>query len=1254
MAAVENGSGADRADVSEDSPIILLENNDNKKKDTTTTEKKLVISTSPQDILTNSTQTATSTLKGSSTNISNSSGSSGSDELTFLIEVVKATIPLPFQSSKKKNNTPSSSSSNRGIHCTTSWIGPINPSGYKRRCKFVHRTKTLKSSGGKQDTASSSSNINTEKDDKDDEDEVDCTEHIFTVNDSSLFLFKTSMKQLANATISSEVDDENSSKSKDTTKDTQDIQDMLSSGGLRFDVFERPLDNMFTSVATTLIADNISEKESNALTREVPSSSSAFRLVGSLFLTPQELLENCNEERFECSVMENWKRIHTNYQGLRGEGSMKGRLDSVSKSMMTTKVVNGAKLALRIRLASKFDIAFIKSLAMDDSETNGGVNTALQSTLIQHDGSGGTNKQLQQLITEVDENLMTADTTMKALGNISPIAQESVRYLFSNDTEPRLLVKPYPDPSRVKETSWLTEQGLHTECLKPSTNWIQAGQQSCDEVTNLLGRVFIEILQCNGLPNTDAGGAVGNKTDAFISIVYGDIMVQTEVIDDSCSPMFMPWCSRAFIFQLGHPSTALHIGVCDYDIGPLEHECIGRVAIHLGKFSPGTLYTLTYNLYESSNLTEKGEDTGTITLRLRMEIPNEKKFLLEGWKVPETKWVNSQQWKSHRVAKYCVDGPHDDDVFEMALFRSHINELLTQKRYMSYAIGDALRSLIYWRGQVKVGNVWLPLHSAVVFYCSIHVVENLQLLPSFILFGCGWIMLANMFNRTSHPNPWTRGHSFMKYWSILIGSGGLEATQINPLEGHKETTKLETKWKQRLADDDAKYYKQLELNAKVKAISDEATIRTKTKASANTALVDPLSALAGAKLLPYQQRLSGYCKKMRHIRNVMNWNESIISFFITLILFGAGIVALFIPWRFILQWTLRVVVWIFLGPWMWICDLFFHEETEHQKTKARRKARKLFQTQQMVAKSLRENALKMKDFRVKLFGKYITRLPEFNLIRHEDVPLPESFAEPYHSEEEVKSDKFVPSQDLTGVMIPMCGQDKVQTQTKRQREKEVLISQHQKMINAKSTQSETVLEEEVDECFELVGGDNHVICLHSDSSGLSSQDEKQLDSPTDLANTRSSSDRDVIISDKAIQLALDSQLGPHDPSNKKSKWVLSASIQMSLRKETVEEETPLICDDPKRSRLLKQSSILEEGVEIVPFLDSAADEDGITGRQPDNDNDHVSVFYVPTKDTKVGGEEEEAADSGSTKGVKTIRFKDPLNDRLRQNIMTTL
>ena len=63
------------------------------------------------------------------------------------------------------------------------------------------------------------------------------------------------------------------------------------------------------------------------------------------------------------------------------------------------------------------------------------------------------------------------------------------------------------------------------------------------------------------------------------------------------------------------------------------------------------------------------------------------------------------------MAKYCVDGSHDEDVFELNLFWSYMDELLTQKRYLSYAINDAVQSLIFWRGQVMVGSVWLPVHS---------------------------------------------------------------------------------------------------------------------------------------------------------------------------------------------------------------------------------------------------------------------------------------------------------------------------------------------------------------------------------------------------------------------------------------------------------------------------------------------------------------------------------------------------------------
>jgi hypothetical protein len=88
----------------------------------------------------------------------------------------------------------------------------------------------------------------------------------------------------------------------------------------------------------------------------------------------------------------------------------------------------------------------------------------------------------------------------------------------------------------------------------------------------MLGQVYLEMLKYRGLPNTDTGGSVGNKTNLFVLVVYGNIMVQTEVINDSLSPMWMPWSLRMFMLQLSHPSTAMHKGVADYNFGPLKHK----------------------------------------------------------------------------------------------------------------------------------------------------------------------------------------------------------------------------------------------------------------------------------------------------------------------------------------------------------------------------------------------------------------------------------------------------------------------------------------------------------------------------------------------------------------------------------------------------------------------------------------------------------------------------------------------------------
>lgn len=256
----------------------------------------------------------------------------------------------------------------------------------------------------------------------------------------------------------------------------------------------------------------------------------------------------------------------------------------------------------------------------------------------------------------------------------------------------------------------------------------------------------------------------------------------------------------------------------------------------------------------------------------------------------------------------------------------------------------------------------------------------------------------------------------------------------------------------------------------------------------------------------------------------------------------------------------------------------------------------------------------MKAFRVRWFGKFITRLPDYNLVRHEDVPLPESFAEPYHSED-VTSKRFVPSQDLSGSMVPLIGQNADERRAKVESEKDCLVGLYQKMTDQSpdhmvhSPEEDNVIE---DEGFEIIGGsENQIICLPSESEDAT----KEVKEPnsTEITAARSKSERDIVVSDKAIQSALEKEL-LRQSSNRipsKSKWVFSATVAFSLRRERVPAppalETPTsprLCNDACKS--IEQAGPEEEGVEIV-----------------ENDGGQVSTFYVRDESKQISNNENE-------------------------------
>lgn len=226
-------------------------------------------------------------------------------------------------------------------------------------------------------------------------------------------------------------------------------------------------------------------------------------------------------------------------------------------------------------------------------------------------------------------------------------------------------IRPGPDPKREEETTWMTKDALNAECLKPTEQWIDSG-------SGQLGRIFVEILGCDDLPNLDTGGFAGNKTDAFVSLVFQDSVVMTDIVDDCLAPRWMPWTKRGFIFHMMHGSSQLFLGVFDHDdgINPADdHDLVGRVSVDLSNLRKDTMYTMTYNIYTTAKMTQR-KRKGTITIRLRLEIPDERKLLLATLEPPPQMYVNVKTRKEFSAVRRTCNGKYDMEKYNMKVINS--------------------------------------------------------------------------------------------------------------------------------------------------------------------------------------------------------------------------------------------------------------------------------------------------------------------------------------------------------------------------------------------------------------------------------------------------------------------------------------------------------------------------------------------------------------------------------------------------------
>ena len=633
-------------------------------------------------------------------------------------------------------------------------------------------------------------------------------------------------------------------------------------------------------------------------------------------------------------------------------------------------------------------------------------------------------------------------------------------------------IRPNPDPKTPK-VEWMTKEEIDTEVMKPSYKYKSIGADG-------IAKIHLEILSCDNLPNMENIQMFGNKTDAFVQLVYEDCVGTTSVIDDSSSPRWMPWCDRAFILHTKHPSAVIYIGVHDCD-NVTDHDLVGRCAVDVTNLKPSTEYILHYALHKSgmikdekknkAGMTKDEKKRGTIKMRLRLEVNDPREYVLASLKIPPSIYVNSKSYKKFQCIRDSVHGNHDLSKYNLANIMALVQEIIEQRRVIFYVKHIGAESF-FWRGSHKVagirvprflgscpdnddadlgansseGSSWLekytkkkdisvPLNSICIFVTAIIVVENPRFLPSVAFFSIGWLLLMARNFRAQYPNPWWRCNSPIGLlMALILGKEGKRTPETIDVNKNKDEAKekdeywanlIKTEEEEAARRSQELYEEQLELDKDLLEIKGDADDFSTRILKFN---VDPLI-LVKSYLYPIQQNLIMVCNAIRIGKNILLWDESHYSFFVTISSFALSALFLIIPWVFILRWSTRILVWGLLGPWMRYFDptLSVEKKNDEEQSKADKLRRKLYGQETLaVARLQNEKARKYRDFKMHFFGKYLVKVPIIRLDRYLDLPLPSSSATPLEKEakklgeivmEETEANREA-GQQLVGTMIP--------------------------------------------------------------------------------------------------------------------------------------------------------------------------------------------------------------------------------------------
>eukprot|EP00592_Proboscia_alata_P024893 CAMPEP_0194446222 /NCGR_PEP_ID=MMETSP0176-20130528/128313_1 /TAXON_ID=216777 /ORGANISM="Proboscia alata, Strain PI-D3" /LENGTH=799 /DNA_ID=CAMNT_0039272899 /DNA_START=232 /DNA_END=2631 /DNA_ORIENTATION=- len=681
------------------------------------------------------------------------------------------------------------------------------------------------------------------------------------------------------------------------------------------------------------------------------------------------------------------------------------------------------KLFIRCRHASNFDKDFVKNLKKDTSLIKEFMFSSIRTGI------------------KVEKTFNPPDIAKNQRKSFWKRQKDNEKLEYKRIFKgvKRYRVRPDADPEFPVD--WMTKEDVDKCSLQPSRSWVEGGSGNA-------GRIFVEVLSCDELPNKD----IGSLTDTFVTLVYEDVAVCTDVIWEALSPRWVPWCRRAFRFNIADSPSELYVGVFDFDPPSLvdrNHDFIGRAVVDIKTLAPGTEYILHYGLQKKTN-DDVPTHNGTIKLRIWVETENKRGIVLSSLRHGLKHFgVNVEHITEEKLVRNTCVGSSATTQFSQYNVLAHLKELFSYRYFIMFSFYDAFQLIFLWRGHYET-TMWvprliprfdkeklvdkvarkvevkLPAHSLVVFTLAVSATEYPSMIVPNFFFSIFWFMFSmNEFNQ-NNLSPWKRNPSFLEIVGMLLEHKPISVSILenkNKVEIEKslkewqERIDLFEKWKSSFFDSRIAFSEKALKEIGEGGGHKRSTTETKVKISAK---VLPF-------LIPLQEILHNVCNQLRFVCNILSWKECFISFWISIGSLVLGVASLFVPWGYIIGWAIRIFVWTIFGPWMKLFDYFYFqprrgmndEQIEMMDNKNHeRRDRVVYQLANRAQKS-REDAVKLKDMRSLIFGQYSVTVLDDKRKRYNDIPLVNSCAQPLTVDSSKFSYKsFVPSQGFVMKMTP--------------------------------------------------------------------------------------------------------------------------------------------------------------------------------------------------------------------------------------------